>query len=72
MNHLCHTKAQRDERSGPDAAMATDAMQGLSFSALCDVIEAHIEARPDIDHDRLMAFGNSMCGLADRVERENR
>lgn len=51
------------------ALMATDALSGLTFEALCDVIEAHIEARPDIDHARLMGLGNRLCRLADAAER---
>jgi hypothetical protein len=68
MTRLTH--AQRYERAGPTAMMATDAMQSLSFAALCDVLEAHIEARPDIAPDRLHDLGNKFGRRADAVERE--
>lgn len=42
------------------ALMATDALRGLEFAALCDVVEAAIEARPDIDVDRLSDLAQSL------------
>lgn len=42
------------------AAMATDAMAALPFDTLCDVIEAHLEARPDADWRRQQALARAL------------
>ena len=57
------------ERQRATAMMATDAMTGLDFGPLCDVIEAHITARPDIDADRLHSLANILSRTADHPNR---
>lgn len=65
-----HSHAQFAERNGTTALMATDAMSSLSFAALCDVVEAHIEARPDITPEQLHNLANKLSRRADIAERE--
>jgi len=40
--------------------MATDAMAALPFDTLCDVIEAHLEARPDMHWRRLHGLATAL------------
>ena len=49
------------------ALMATDALRGLEFHALCDVVEAAIEARPDIDQARLAELARTLDQRAWRL-----
>jgi hypothetical protein len=50
----------------PKAGKATEAMTALSFRALCDVIEAHIEAMPvdQVDPARLEDLANKLGRIA--------
>lgn len=52
MEKLLATKA--------NSIMATDALRGLDFIALCDVVEAAIEARPDVDQKRLAELARTL------------
>lgn len=54
-----------------NALMATDAMTSLPFAALCDVIEAHLEAMPhdQIDADRLDDLSNKLGRIAHMAAR---
>ena len=67
--HVKRTVAARiaDPRTATTTAlMATDAMRSLPFQALCDVIEAHLEAMPhdQIDPARLDNLANKLGRIA--------
>jgi len=47
-----------------DYLMAEDALRDLPFAALLHVVEAAIEARPDVDAAKLEAFANRIGRLA--------
>lgn len=61
MHHL------RLARHSSAAAMLVDASTALDFDALCDAIEAAIEARPDTNADRLERLSNAL-GLRAHME----
>ena len=54
-----------------DFLMADDALRSLPFAALLEVVEAAIEARPDIDAGKLEAFANRMGRRAHMEGRNN-
>jgi len=53
-----NTAAQNQERQGETAMMVVEGLAAMSFDAMLDVVEAHIEARPDVDHEKLDRFCN--------------
>lgn len=51
------------------ALMAADALRGLDFAALCDVVEAAIEARPDVNQARLAELARNLDRHAWRLQK---
>jgi len=58
---------ERLARHSSAAAMLVDASAALDFDALCDAVEAAIEARPDTNPQRLEALANTL-GLRAHLE----
>lgn len=65
-----HPHLRRLAKHRTTALMAADAMQGLDFDAACDVVEAHFEARPDVNAANLEALADRLRRMAWSKERE--
>lgn len=65
MNH-------RKETTSATSLMATEALAALRPRQLFDVVEAHIEARGDLDPGMLEAFADRLRRRAWAIERERK